>query len=379
LSTANEKLSEEIEERKRTEEALRKSEKRFRAIVEDQTELICRFRPDGTLTFVNDAYCRYFEKAEDDLLGRSFIPLIPEEDHEKVDRHLASLCPENPLASHEHRVIAPNGDIRWHSWTNRMILDAGGNPIEVQSVGRDITDRKKAEEALKDSSERIKMFAYSVSHDLKNPAIAMHGLTQLLHKHYGHMLDDKGRSYCSQIIKASKQMVGLAEQVNVYVATKEAPLRLEKTSLTEILRTVRKDFFEQLDTRRIDWSEPEDLPEITADRMSILRVIRNLVDNALKYGGDELSEITIGYRASNQYHVLSLADNGVGLKEQDSERVFGPFTRIETSGGIEGSGLGLAIVREIAERHAGEVWVEPGRKKGIVFHVSVSKHLKAAF
>jgi PAS domain S-box-containing protein len=130
------------------EEILRKSEESYRAVVEDQTELICRFLPDKTLTFVNSAHCRYFGLKRDELIGTSFMRLIPESEHEYVESHFASLGIESPVAMLEHQVVAPNGEICWQQWTNRAILDDEERIIEFQSVGRDITKRKQAEEAL---------------------------------------------------------------------------------------------------------------------------------------------------------------------------------------------------------------------------------------
>ena len=144
-----------IVEQKRAEEALRASEARYRAVVETQTELICRYPPDGTITFVNDAYCRYFDKPREALLGHKFMPLIPEEDHERVQAHFASLGPENPVATHEHRAIGADGRIRWQQWTNSVIFDEQGNAIELQGVGRDITKRKQAEEELQKAHDEL--------------------------------------------------------------------------------------------------------------------------------------------------------------------------------------------------------------------------------
>jgi PAS domain S-box-containing protein len=150
-------LIRDITERKQLEKILRKSEESYRAVVEDQTELICRFLPDKTLTFINSAYCRYFDVKRDELIGSSFMRLIPESDHESVENHFASLSLENPLATHEHQVMAPNGEIRWQQWTNRAIFDDEGRIIEFQSVGRDITERKLMEEALRASKERYEL------------------------------------------------------------------------------------------------------------------------------------------------------------------------------------------------------------------------------
>ncbi len=146
----------DITEYKYAEEALRKSEERYRTIVEDQTELICRFSPDKKLTFVNGAYCRYFNKTPEELIGKSFMSLIPKKDRYDVLKHFRLLTPENPVATHEHRVILPNGEFRWQHWTNRALLDDQGHIIEFQSVGRDITKHKQADDALRESEEKFR-------------------------------------------------------------------------------------------------------------------------------------------------------------------------------------------------------------------------------
>jgi PAS domain S-box-containing protein len=140
-----------LDREQRAWEALRESETRYRAITEDQTELICRFRQDGTLTFVNEAFCRYFDKKREELIGNSVPPLIHEEDRKLVELQFASLSWENPVATYEHRVVAADGEIRWMQWADRAIFDESGNPVEFQSVGRDITERKQTEEALRES------------------------------------------------------------------------------------------------------------------------------------------------------------------------------------------------------------------------------------
>jgi len=137
-----------IAERKRDEDMLRQSENRYRAIVEDQTELICRYRLDGVITFVNEAYCRCFGRSREQLLDKSFMPFVLKEDMEIVKENFAKLDMRHPFFTHEHRVVAVNGQIRWHQWSNRAIFDDKGNITEVQGVGRDITDRKEAEEKL---------------------------------------------------------------------------------------------------------------------------------------------------------------------------------------------------------------------------------------
>jgi PAS domain S-box-containing protein len=134
---------------------LRESEEKYRTIVEDQTELICRWRPDGIITFASEVYCRYFGKKCEELIGH-MLPHVSEEERERLKEHVAGLNRENPVGQMEHRVVMPTGEIRWQHWTNRAIMDGQGNVVEFQSVGRDITDRKQAEEALNKSREELK-------------------------------------------------------------------------------------------------------------------------------------------------------------------------------------------------------------------------------
>ncbi len=114
-----------------------------------------------------------------------------------------------------------------------------------------LTERLAAETALHESSEKIKLFAYSVSHDLKNPAIALHGITKLLIKNYRDSLDEKGVLYCDRIMKSSNQIISLVEQINLYMSTKEQPIVLETINANEIFQTIRQEYANQLNKRKI--------------------------------------------------------------------------------------------------------------------------------
>ncbi len=147
----------DVTERKRMEAALHKSEQRYRAVVETQTELVCRFLPDTTLTFVNEAYCRYFGKSREELLGTSFLALIPEHARPAAKAHVDSLIAHPRLVVDEHEVLAAGGSIRWQRWTDQAIVDETGRLTEFQSTGLDITERKQAEEQLTESEARLRL------------------------------------------------------------------------------------------------------------------------------------------------------------------------------------------------------------------------------
>ncbi|WP_321508075.1 PAS domain S-box protein [uncultured Methanoregula sp.] len=145
----------DVTEKKKTESALIESEARYRNVVEDQTELISRCRPDWTHVFVNNAYCRYFSTSREEIIGRRIFPEIPPEDLSKIHEHFASLTRQQPVARISHRIFLPGGEVRWQEWTNRAIFDDSGTLIEYQSVGRDITDLKMAEQELLRKNEEI--------------------------------------------------------------------------------------------------------------------------------------------------------------------------------------------------------------------------------
>lgn len=142
--------------RREAEDSLRKSEERYRAVVEDQTELISRCRSDCTITFVNKAYCRYFGKSRRELVGNSFMPNIPESDREFVLKRFSALTRQQPATIYEHQNISAGGELRWQQWSSRAIYSETGELLEIQSVGRDVTDRKITELALQESEKELR-------------------------------------------------------------------------------------------------------------------------------------------------------------------------------------------------------------------------------
>lgn len=141
-------LHQNITARKQAELALELSEQRARGVLQDQTELICRFRMDGTILYINDACCRFFGKTADALIGQRWQPAAWPEDLPAVEAALAKLSPTQPVITIENRVTAGDGSLRWCQFVNRGIFDAEGRLVEMQAVARDITDRKSVEAEL---------------------------------------------------------------------------------------------------------------------------------------------------------------------------------------------------------------------------------------
>jgi PAS domain S-box-containing protein len=222
----------DITERKRAEEALRESEERYRAVVESQTEFIDRWRPDGTLTFVNEACCRYYGKPREELIGHKWMMHVAEEDQERAKAHvehlMTSLSPANPTATDEHREVAADGSIRWQQWTDRALFGEQGHLVEFQSVGRDITERKRAERLLQALNAAALAMAQALTHDQIFAAVAEEikklgfSCAVLLTDESQKRLLAKYFSYEAKVIKAAEKLVGLkAEDLLMPVETVE--------------------------------------------------------------------------------------------------------------------------------------------------------------
>jgi len=349
------------------DQTLREREERYRAIVEAFDGLIYICSEDNRIEFMNE---ELIKRTGYDATGEICYRVLHDRD---------SVCPwcvkERVLEGETVRwELESPKDNRWYYVVNTPIYNADGT-ISKQAMILDITERKAMEEALEKSAEKIKHFAYSVSHDLKSPAAAIYGLTKRLHDRHKDSLDEKGRRYCDQILRASLHVGALIEKINAYIEAQEAPLKVEDLDLKEILQIIKDEFSPRLTIRQIKWQEPDFNPTFKGDKISIIRVFRNFVDNALKYGGENLSEIRVGYEESDDFHIISVCDDGVGLRVRDYESLFAAFRRDDSSKSVEGAGLGLAIVSEIAERHRGKVWAETGKNKGAMFYISVSKDL----
>ncbi len=353
---------------------LQENEARYRAIVEDQTELICRYKPDGTLTFVNPAYCRYFKKKENELIGKSLMPVIPEEDWTAAEKALGNLNPENPVVTIEHRVIMPGGEARWQQWTNRMVYDGEAKAVEMQAVGRDISDRKLAEEELKAyaakleiSNRELQDFAYVASHDLQEPLRKIQAFGDRLNGKYGDILTDKGRDYLARMQNAAARMQILIEDLLSFsrVTTKAQPYA--PVNLKEIATAVVSDL--EVRVEETDATvEIGDLPTLDADALQMRQLFQNLISNALKFHKKDVPPV-VKLEAAKQgkMYEIKVIDNGIGFEEKYSDRIFTIFQRLHGRSAYEGTGIGLAVCRKIVERHGGTITARSIPEEGATF------------
>lgn len=367
----------DISDRKKAETQLRESEERFQLTLDATSDgMWDRDLVNDTVYYgANWASSLGYDKEDLKANGINWRELLHPDDREQamaaVNAHLEG---RTPMYRAEFRLRCKNGAWQWTQARGKVVSwDEQGLPVRFVGTHTDITDRKSAEEALKMRSEEIKMFAYSVAHDLKSPAVSLHGLTDRLRKMGREFSEDKCDLYYSRLLGSAEQIVALVEKINVFIAAKEQLLCLEDVSLAEVLQLIREEFTTRLELGGIRLQEPSRPPILRADRLAMVRVLRNLIDNSIKYGGDKLSQITISCREDETAHFVSVRDDGVGLKKEEVGGLFGAFKRKKTSIGICGTGLGLAIVKEIIKQHGGEVWTEHDSRSGIAFCFSIPK------
>jgi len=235
----------DVTPRRLAEAALLESEQRYRAVVETQTELVSRSAPDTTLTFVNETYCRYFGKSRDELIGHSFLTLLPEEWQPSIRERYAEMVKERSGYTIEEQVIDTNGEVRWQEWTNRVILDDENKVVEVQSTGRDITERKRAEAERNQYIHHLEILQgldEELSRTLKLDyvlEVALESAIQISGANAGaiHLLEDDGRIRVAQVIgDYPRTMVG-----SIMPPGKGIIARVARTQRAELVANVNED------------------------------------------------------------------------------------------------------------------------------------------
>ena len=387
LTHLNEKLLTEIAAHEHTEAALRKSEARYRSVVNTQSELICRWRPDGTLTFVNEAYCRYFNKTPEELLGHSFMPYIPSEDRARVEAHFASIDKDHPVDTHEHPVITPNGQVRWHRWTNHASFDEQGKIVEFQSIGNDITERRQAEFELKRyrehleelvakrtaelqaSNKELETFSYTIAHDLRSPLRSITSFSQILLTDAGLKLNEEELRSLKRIIHAGKYMAQLIDDILHLAKITRSEMHFEIIDVSALCLQVATRLNQSEPQRSVNWKIATGIT-VWGDSTAISIIINNLLENAWKFTRQTSQpSIRVGVANEQGRETFFVKDNGVGFDMQYANKLFHAFERLHDSKQFEGTGIGLVTIRHIVERHGGKAWVNAKQGKGATFYI----------
>jgi len=338
----------DITERKQAEAALRESEARYRAIVEDQTELIVRFQPDGTLTFVNEAFCRYFGLVREEVIGCHYEPVVFDADRAKVTQAINSIHRNTPMVTIENRVVVA-GEVRWMQWINRALFDPQGEIVEIQSVGRDISDRKRAEQQQASLQEKEALLK-EIHHRVKNNLQIVYSLLRLQQR---RTLDRQAADILVDSQNRIKSIALVHEKLYRSDNLAEIDFAQYISSLAASLLSSYR-----VSSEHIALETKVDPIALDIDKAIPCGLILNeLISNSLKYAFPEncAGQIQVELRAVREDLVqLTVSDNGIGIPAQ--------FDLSRTKS------LGLQLVHDFVNQLEGTVRIE--RQQGTIVEIS---------
>jgi PAS domain S-box-containing protein len=329
LTATEEELRQNYDELTKNQVELQKSEERYRNVVEDQTEFICRFLPDGSHIFVNGAYCRYFGKNREDLIAHHFAPDIPREDLLLLKAHMASITPDHPVQTIEHRIRMPNGEIRWQQWSDRAVFDRNGKVTEYQSVGRDITDRRHTEQALSEANKKLTLLSSITRHDILNQLTGLQG--------YLGLIEEQSTDPATRLLAHQAQRAGEVIRDQISFTRQYEDIGVQSPSWQDVsasaLAACRDGRF-----RNVSVDPSLAGIEIFADPL-LKQVFYNLFENARMHGGT-VTKIVVSRAAFPEGADIVVADDGKGVPPQEKQKIF-------EKGFGSHTGLGLYLVQEI--------------------------------
>jgi PAS domain S-box-containing protein len=378
LSDITEKKMEETEKEQALNQLIQ-SEARYRAIIEEQSELVCRYLPDGRVSFVNESYLRYFGKSLSDIINKNFIPHIPPDDLITVNAHLSKITATEPLTHFEHRVIMPNGKVRWQYWTHRGIYSEG-KLVEFQAVGRDITANRESEIELERlltdlgrKNQELERFNYTISHDLKSPLLTVQMFAQEIEESLAvHNYEDV-KDFSKRIQVATKSMSLMVQDLLKLARLGQKSIHYTPISLDAVLTEVTIALSGSMNPLHATIVIVNKLPTILGCSSRLRELFQNLIENALKFRmqSNDL-KVEIGCEDCCTHWNVFVRDNGIGISQANQSVIFGLFQKLNPKS--EGSGIGLSIVNRIAEMHNAEVTVQSkGEGLGSTFWIRFPK------
>ncbi len=372
---------------KRAEGILRSNEARYRAIVEDQTEFICRFLPGGKFSFVNGAFARYYGKSPEALIGHHFQSLIQDEEQlQDITRRIGALTPDTPVVTFENHSKDPDGQFHWQQWTLRAIYDQQNIPTEYQAVGRDVSWRKRiehelqaAKEAAEQASHIKSTFLATVSHEIRTPLTAILGFSELLLRKKD--LPEDKQLPIKRIFQAGERLLALINDVLDLSKIEANKLEMEENdfSLQQMTIDLVGMFLDLSQEKGVELDcdlDPE-LPHwVRGSEKRLHQVLANLLSNAVKFTDQGTVQLRIrkGPRRTAEF---SVSDTGIGIPEDKLEAIFDPF--IQAGGFVTrkygGTGLGLSISKRLVTMMGGTLSVQSTPGKGTTFRFTIQLSL----
>ena len=319
---------------------------------------------------------------------------IHPEDRERVSRTIEETVRERKPHRLEYRIVLPDGSTRWLESRGRMFFDEVGEPDRLVGVCLDITDRKRSEEALKQSEQNLRAraeelarvahalertnreldaFAYAASHDLRAPLRGIANLAQWIEED----LQSQGKlpaetAEMLQLMRSRMhRMEALIEGLLQYSRAGRIHQAPEQVNTRKLVQDV-VDLLAPADNVTVSISP--DLPTVTASRLPLQQVFLNLIGNALKHANRDRAEVAISAADAGPSIEFAVKDNGPGIPPEFQDRIWGIFQTLEARDKVEGTGIGLALVKKLIDTAGGRVWVESKAGEGATFRFLWPKH-----
>ena len=377
-------VARDITERRRAEAALRESEARLKAIIDNSAALISLRDPQGRYMLVNRCYAELMNLTPDQFVGKTPDTLLPAEVARQISDEHRSVLETRAPATSEVRVMTRDGE-RVLISNKFALLDSKGEPYAVCCVGTDITQHERDAETLRRVNEELSLkaqeltalnkeleaFSYSVSHDLRAPLRHIDGFVNMLREQVAPAPDSPARHYMQRIEGASSTMTHLIDDLLTFSRAGRGVLNKIPLALDRMVADIIEDLKPDIGARSVEWHIGV-LPVVCGDRNLLRQVFFNLIENAVKYTRpQEAARIDISCVTEASDVIIAIRDNGVGFDMQYAHKLFGVFQRLHSAEEFEGTGIGLANVARIIQRHAGRVWAEAEKGRGAAFFVAL--------
>lgn len=383
LVIALDKLSGEMAKRQKTEDLLRLNRELLMNIIDLQTECICRFDSSGVLTFVNRAYCRFFGKSSQELVGSMWHPRAYLDDIPHIEERLKAMSQAKPSVVIENRVFNAGGELRWMQFINRGVFDEKGVVIETQVVGRDITERKQAEEDLRQALEAanaanntMNRLLRIIAHEFRTPLGLLTGCTDILDRYWSRLTPEQRLEQNRHIRNAARQIANLVNSVTTYQESgkddSSTPSRLPDVG--DFCRTI----VEEVKTVWCDGHEfclsiAGDCGAALLNDTLFRQILQNLLSNAFRYTPSSGS-VSFSLCRARDMLLMEIADTGIGIPEKDQKLIFDAFYRSRNVEERRGLGLGLFIVKEALAMMGGAITIASSQGEGTTVRVEIPAH-----
>ena len=357
-------------EREQAAQALRDSEARFRQLADSMPQIVWTARSDGYVDYYNE---RWFEFTGFERQGKgdeSWTPLIHPDDLPRVQDLWSAALRAGHMYELELRYW-DRRETRWRWFIGRAlpVRNPEGEIVRWFGTSTDIDIQKRVEADLRQANEDLEQFAYSASHDLKEPLRNLVIYSELLSKRYGQQFEGEGKELLRHLSQGAKRISALLADLLAYTQAATLTTEVQAANCTEIFHMVIRDLAGEINQSGAMITDGT-LPVVAVNAVHVRQLFQNLIGNALKYRkSSEAPKIVLAAHRERSFWHFSVQDNGIGIEPQYHERIFGIFKRLHGNyGTYSGTGIGLAICQKIVERYDGRIWVESALGAGATFH-----------